>query len=159
VLQSGVPVGTGSAVALRWRAGPGPVADETVRIAGACTAPCGADDVYRVRAYETTLRAARFNNTGDQATVLVLSNPGADPIAITVHFWGPDGTLLTTHTPAGPLAPHGVLVLDTTALAPAASGSLTVAHDAPYGVLAGKAVALEPATGFAFDTPLEPRPR
>jgi hypothetical protein len=42
---------------------------------------------------------------------------------------------------------------------PSGSGSLTVAHDAPYGALAGKAVALEPATGFAFDTPLEPRPR
>jgi Calx-beta domain len=159
VLQSGVPVGTGPAVALRWRVGSSAVTDETVRIAGACSAACGADDVYRVRAYETTLRAARFNNTGDQATVLVLSNPGAEPVALAVDFWGPDGTLLATHTPAGPLAPHGVLVLNTSAIAPGASGSLTVTHDAPYGVLAGKAVALEPSTGFSFDTPLEARPR
>ena len=36
---------------------------------------------------------------------------------------------------------------------------LTVAHDAPYGRLVGKAVAIEPSTGFAFDTPVEPRPR
>ena len=28
-----------------------------------------------------------------------------------------------------------------------------------YAGLAGKAVALEPATGFSFDTPLLPRPR
>ena len=33
----------------------------------------------------------------------------------------------------------------------------TVTHDGPYGGLAGKAVALEPASGFSFDTPLEPR--
>jgi hypothetical protein len=30
-------------------------------------------------------------------------------------------------------------------------------HDAPYGALAGKGVALEPATGFAFDSPMVPR--
>jgi hypothetical protein len=32
-----------------------------------------------------------------------------------------------------------------------------VTHDGPFGGLAGKAVALEAATGFSFDTPLEPR--
>ena len=52
-----------------------------------------------------------------------------------------------------------MLVLDTAAVVPGASGSLTVAHDGPYGGLVGKAVALEPSTGFSFDTPLEPRPR
>ena len=39
------------------------------------------------------------------------------------------------------------------------SGSITIAHDGPHGALAGKAVALEPATGFAFDSPLVTRPR
>jgi hypothetical protein len=160
VLQSGTPVGAGPGVALRWMVtGTTPVTGQTVRVAGDCNAACGSDDVYRVRAYETTLRAARFNNSGDQATVLVLANPGADPVALAVHFWGPGGTLLATHTPAGPLAPHGVLVLNTSTIVPGASGSVTVAHDAGYGGLAGKTVALEPSTGFSFDTPLEPRPR
>jgi hypothetical protein len=40
-----------------------------------------------------------------------------------------------------------------------ASGSITVAHDGPYGGLAGKAVALEPGTGFSFDSPLIAKPR
>jgi hypothetical protein len=160
VLQSGTPVGAGPSVALRWMVtGTAPATDQTVRIAGDCSSPCGADDVYRIRAYETTLRAARFNNAGDQSTVLVLANPGDAPVALAVHFWGPDGTLLATHTPSGPLAPHGVLVLDTSAIVPGASGSVTIAHDAGYGGLAGKTVALEPSTGFSFDTPLEPRPR
>jgi hypothetical protein len=160
VLQSGAGVGTGSAVALRWIvSATTAVPDETVRIAGVCGTACGPDDVYRVRAYETTLRAARFNNTGGQTTVLVLSNPRDVPVALAVRFWGPDGTLLATHTPAAPLAPHAVLVLNTAGVVPGASGSLTLAHDAPYGGVAGKAVALEPSTGFSFDTPLEPRPR
>ena len=39
------------------------------------------------------------------------------------------------------------------------AGSLTVSHDGRYGALQGKAVAVESATGFTFDTPLEPRRR
>jgi hypothetical protein len=34
---------------------------------------------------------------------------------------------------------------------------MSIAHDARYGDLTGKTVALEPATGFSFDTPLVPR--
>ena len=30
---------------------------------------------------------------------------------------------------------------------------MTVSHDGRYGELAGKSVALEPATGFSFDSP------
>ena len=36
---------------------------------------------------------------------------------------------------------------------------MTLSHDGRYGELVGKAVALEPATGFSFDSPLETRPR
>lgn len=159
VLQSGTPVGTGTARSLRWHTGAAAASGERVRIAGACGVSCGADDAYRVRAYDTTLRAARFNNAGGQATVLVLQNAGDAPVAATVYLWSGAGTLLGTHEPAAPIAAHGVLVLDTSTVAPGASGSVTVAHDGGYGGLAGKAVAVEPATGLSFDTPLEPRPR
>ncbi|MET0556546.1 MAG: DUF5719 family protein [Vicinamibacteria bacterium] len=160
LVQPADAVGTGTARSLRWRvAGTASVADETVRVAGACGTACGPDDVYRIRAYETTLRAARFNNSASQTTVVVLQNTGDAPVAVDLRFWGGDGALVAAHVPAGPVPPHGVLVLDTATVAPASSGSVTVAHDAPYGVLVGKAVALEPGTGFAFDTPLEPRPR
>jgi hypothetical protein len=40
-----------------------------------------------------------------------------------------------------------------------ASGAVTIVHDAPFGALAGKAVALEPASGFSFDSPMLSRPR
>ena len=52
-----------------------------------------------------------------------------------------------------------LLVLNTATLAGGLSGSATVMHDGPYGGLVGKAVALEPATGFSFDSPLASRPR
>jgi hypothetical protein len=63
---------------MRWRNFTNPVQNEKVRVTGACAAACGTDDVYRLRVYETTLRAARFNNSGPQTTVVVLQNPGDD---------------------------------------------------------------------------------
>jgi hypothetical protein len=51
------------------------------------------------------------------------------------------------------------MVANTASLAPGQTGSVTVSHDGPYGVLQGKAVAVEPATGFSFDSPLVYRPR
>ena len=161
-VQAGVPIGTGSAVSLRWRvAGTAAVQPDVIRVTGACGDACGRDDVYRLRVYETTLRGARFSNAGAQKTVLILQNPGTVPADFAVHFWAADGTLLASYVTGAPLAPHGVVVVNTGDVpgVAGASGSVTVAHDLPYGGLVGKVLALEPATGFAFDTPLEPRPR
>jgi hypothetical protein len=59
------------------------------------------------------------------------------------------------------LDPKAVLVQNTAALVYAAgtAGSITIAHDGRYGDLSGKAVAVEPATGFTFDTALTAVPR
>jgi len=38
-------------------------------------------------------------------------------------------------------------------------GTMTVSHDGRYGGLTGKTVALEPSTGFSFDSPMVPVPR
>jgi hypothetical protein len=57
------------------------------------------------------------------------------------------------------VGPKSLAVVQATSTVPSLSGSITVAYDGRYGDLAGKAVGLEPATGFAFDTPLEPRPK
>jgi hypothetical protein len=40
-----------------------------------------------------------------------------------------------------------------------ASGSASIAHDGGWGGLAAKGVAVEPATGFTFDTPATTLPR
>jgi uncharacterized repeat protein (TIGR01451 family) len=162
VLQTSQPVGGGSSRSLRFaNATSSAIADELVRVRSQqCGSDCGADDSYRLRAWDTTLVVPRFNNAGSQITVVLLQNPTAEPVTAILYFWATDGTLLATHA-ATALPPKGVLVLMTAGI-PAlagASGSVTVVHDAPYGALAGKTVALEPATGFSFDSPMHPRPR
>jgi hypothetical protein len=56
---------------------------------------------------------------------------------------------------------HGVTVLNTGTVPALAgnSGSATIAQLGGYGALTGKAVAVEPATGFTFDTAITPAAR
>jgi hypothetical protein len=161
VLQTSTPVGTGSSRSLRWEnVVPGKVVGQHIRVrSGGCTTDCGTDDVYRIRAYETTYSIPRFNNAGSQVTVLLLQNPTPYTIIGRAYFWDGAGVLLYTH--AFTLAPKGLLGLGTSTI-PALQGkggSITVSNDGRYGELAGKAIALEPATGFSFDSPMVPRPR
>ena len=46
----------------------------------------------------------------------------------------------------------------TSTIVPGVAGSITITQNGRFGDLQGKSVALEPATGFSFDTPLEYRP-
>jgi hypothetical protein len=159
VLQVSEPVGTGSSRSLRWENTAVTVVDDQyVRVAStACSTDCGPDDVYRLRAYETTLRGPRFNNVGGQSTVVLIQNMTATQAAGRVYFRNAQGVPLAVEPFI--VQAHGLTVIATWAVGALAgqSGSLTVTHDAPYGALVGKAVSLEPATGFSFDTPLSPR--
>jgi uncharacterized repeat protein (TIGR01451 family) len=161
VLQDSMPVGPGPSRSLRWRnATSATIEDQTVRVRSAsCGTDCGPDDVYRIRAYETTCSVPRFNNSGTQVTVLVLQNPANDAVAGEIYFVAPSGTQVGVHPFS--LAPKATLVLNTATVpgVGGASGAITIAHDGRYGALSGKTVALEPATGSSFDSALEPRPR
>ena len=59
------------------------------------------------------------------------------------------------------MVPRAAFVVNTSGVPGLAGqgGTVTLSHDGPYGTLMGKAVAVEPATGFTFDTSLEPRRR
>ena len=157
VLQTSDPVGVGYSRSLRWtNASSNEINVERIHVtSGSCTTDCGADDVYRLRAYETTYAVPRFNNSGTQVTVLLLQNPTNYTITGTVYFWAAAGTAAGT-APIN-LAPKALQVLATQTVAPGTSGALTVAHTGRYGDLSGKTVALEPATGFSFDSPMIPR--
>jgi uncharacterized repeat protein (TIGR01451 family) len=161
VVQTAQPAGVGPSRSLRWEnSTSSPVTAEVVRVRSAsCTTGCGADDVYRVRAYETTYTVPRFNNSGSQVTVLLLQNPGVAAVAGHAYFWSPQGALVGTAAIA--LGPHQLAVINTAGVPGVAgqSGTITVTHDGRYGDLVGKTVALEPATGFSFDSPLGTRPR
>jgi len=143
---------------LGWRNDAGAYRDDFVRVRNAsCLASCTSDDQYRIRAYETTYAIPRFNNAGSQTTVLILQNPTDYTVQGEVWFWSVPGTLLGDQ--AFFLPAKRALVLPTASV-PGVSGqggTITVSYDGRYGDLAGKAVAVEPATGFSFDTPLVPR--
>jgi len=160
VLQTASPIALGDSVSLRWQnTTAATIVNQTLRVDGACAAGCGTDDVYRIRAFETTYRVPRFNNTGSQVTVLLLQNPSGYAVAGTVWLWNSAGSLLGSQPFV--LAARATLVLNTASVPGAAGqgGTMTVSHDGRYGDLAGKTVALEPSTGFSFDAPMVPVPR
>jgi hypothetical protein len=159
VLQSSVPIGTGSSRSLRFQNLTFLSQDgQSVRVrSNGCTTACGPEAVYRIRAYDTTYRVARFNNSGTQVSVLVLQNTSTDTINLTVWYWDAQGGAVGSQPVT--LGPTQTVALNTASVVPAAGGSITVSNDGRYGALEGKAVAVEPTTGFTFDTPLLPRPR
>jgi len=161
VLQSSVPVGVGFTRSIRWRNTTNAENNnEAIRVrSGQCTTNCGADDVYFIRGYETTYSVPRFNNFGTQVTVLLLQNPTNYTITGDIYFWDTAGTLVATQ--AFTLAAKNLSVLNTSTVpgANGVGGAVTISHDGRYGDLSAKTVALEPATGFSFDSPALPRIR
>jgi uncharacterized repeat protein (TIGR01451 family) len=159
-LQTSAPVGVGPSRVLRWANATGvPVASQLIRVTSAsCGTDCGPDDTYRVRMYDTTFSIARFNNTGTQATVLILQNPTGRAVRADVHLWHASGLRLASV--AVELAPKQTLVTNLSVIVGGnVAGSITITHDGGYGALVGKTVALELSTGLSFDSPMLPRPR
>lgn len=143
---------------LRWANNSSTAEENFVRVQGAsCGTACSANDQYRVRMYETTYSIPRFNNSASQVTVLNVASMVPFSCSASFHFYNNAGTFLGSHTNG--FTARELLVLNTSVLgfASGASGSIIVAHNCGYGGLAGKAVALEPTTGFTFDTALIPR--
>lgn len=158
VVQTGGAAVTNSfgyARALRWQnTGTTTVTDQYVRVSGgACGTACGADDVYEIRARETTINVARWNQSGSQVTVLLSQNTTNRTINATYFYYNSAGTLLQTGTASIGAKQLNVFSLGSFGTLVGSSGHLVIAHDGGYGALNVKTVALEPATGFSFDTP------
>ena len=140
---------------VRWTA----TADaaEYLRVTGDQFASLGVQP-YTVVFRDTTLLVPRWNSSGTQTTVLVLQNGQRDTITGSVHFYNAAGAVVQSVGISVP--PYGVQVLSTGSLPALAglSGSAQIAHDGGFGGLTGKAVALEPSTGFTFDTAIAPSP-
>lgn len=160
-LQSSVAVGVGFTRSIRWmNTTAAEINNQGIRVrSGQCTTDCGPDDVYVIRGYETTYSIPRFNNAGTQITVLLLQNPTNYQVQGDIYFWDAAGALAGSQPFT--LTPKQLMVLNTAAVSGAAGigGSVTIAHDGRYGDLSAKTVALEPATGFSFDSPALPRIR
>jgi len=131
---------------------------EYVRVKGATTITEGPSDVYTIRFWDTTYSVPRWNNSSGQVTVFLIQNLVQAPVTVNVDFYNAAGLQLASTGTT--LQPHGLFVFNTGTVPQLANqaGHAYVSHTAGYGGLAGKAVALEPATGFSFDTPLQPIP-
>ena len=150
----------GYSAALRWQNTAAAAETNWIRVSGAsCGTTCSNNDQYRIRMYETTYAIPRFNNSGTQITVLIVSSVATFTCSAQFNFYSPSAVFLgsTTNT----FSPRETLVLNTSSLgfAAGASGSIIVSHTCGYSGMAGKAVALEPSTGFSFDTAMVPRNR
>jgi hypothetical protein len=178
LLQLGEIIGysivTSATTTLRWETGASSVETaDYVAVAAvqppACDNLCDATAQYTIRLYETTVAVPRFNNTNCQVTVLILQNTAfGNPQGATNRI---DGHInFFSNTAPGQPPPVQVpftlfqgenLVLDSSTVPGLASvaGKILISHTGRYGQLAGKATALEPATGFTFDTPLVTMPR
>jgi uncharacterized repeat protein (TIGR01451 family) len=158
VVQGSVPYGLGPSRSLRWENTTSTTVIEEVRVRSTgCGTACDAGDVFRIRAYDTTGRIARFRNVATQLTVAHLQNPTSRDVHGTIWAWSDQGALIGSVPFA--LQPQQQARIDLTAIVPGRSGTMTVTHDAPYGALVAKVVALEPGLGFTFDTLMLPRPR
>lgn len=157
VLQQAIPAVTNSlgvTRALRWANTTSTTVRDYVRVASTfCGTTCGADDVYAIRVRETTVNVPRFNAAGTQVTVLLTQNATERAVDVTFFYWSTGGTLLQQVSTT--VAPKTLLVTNVGTIPGLVgqSGHITIAHDGGYGGLVVKTVALEPSTGFSFDTP------
>lgn len=153
ILQSSISptIAGGYSRMVAWANASPTAAIDLIRVYGAdCATTCTATTRYRIHAYETTISVPRFNNSGTQVTVLLVQNNRATTHSGTVYFWNATGALVGSSPFT--LTPKALQVFNTPTIAPGTSGSITIVHDSGYGGIAAKAVALEPATGFSFDS-------
>ena len=132
--------------------------NEYIRVSNPlCAAACLATEQYRIRLFDTTYGFPRFNNSASQFTILVIQNTSHRVVFFNAHFFDAIGALQGTYSQN--IEAFGSVVLNTSTVAGVAgkSGSIIVTNDGRYGALIGKAIALEPATGFTFDTQMVAR--
>jgi hypothetical protein len=130
-----------------------PIENEFVRVANPlCAGACLANEQYRIRLFDTTYGIPRYNNSGSQVTILVVQNTSDRTVFMNAFFLNTAGSLLYAHSQN--LTPFGTAIFNSSTIGALAgtSGSIIVQNDGRYGVLTGKAVSLEPTTGFTFDT-------
>lgn len=157
LLGTGGPIGVGYSQHLAWD-NAGTAVDTRARVHSTACPTCDTNDQYRIRFYDTTCAIARFNNSATQITIMILQNTTSGTVNGHYYLWDATGVLQNPVTNTFSIAANAGFVRNTSLDAPGVGGSVTVTNDSGYGAVAGKAVAVEPATGFTFDTALSCRP-
>lgn len=108
---------------------------------------------YAISYHESTMYCPRFNNAGSQLSVLLVQNTTAGACTVDVGFYDESGASLATFS--GSASASGMIVLPVSSI-PAlvgAKGSVQIdATSCSPTALKAKLSALEPSTGFSFDT-------
>jgi hypothetical protein len=122
----------------------------------ACGFLCSSTDQYHIHFRDTTALVPRFNNTATQLSILVLQNSASTTGSVSGVAYDEFGTVIGGFGTSLPPNSVAIINLSTTNSGSLAgkSGALKLVNTLPYGTLAGKVVAVEPGTGFTFDTPL-----
>jgi len=166
LVTDSIPLGVGyyyngdeGGAILRWLQGASTNADDFIRVQGPSVFAMGSNEQYDIEFFDTTYFAPRWNNVGAQRTVFLIQSQTGRAISGSIYFFDNAGVLL--HTQALAVPATGVQVFATASVAAllGQSGAAVLAHDGGYGALSGKAVVLDPSTGFSFDTPFTPMPR
>jgi hypothetical protein len=141
-----------------WVATSTQVSDEYIRVRGDSAFPDDADSRYTIRLWDTTYGIPRWNAANGQVTVFLIQNLTQKAVTGSIRLFSAAGALL--HEEPLALGENQLRVFNVSGVPVLVgqSGHAYVAHTAGYGGLAGKAVALEPSTGFTFDTPMQPIP-
>jgi hypothetical protein len=110
---------------------------------------------YTIVFRDTTLFCPRYNNTNGQISVLLVqaAPEGANSCSFTARFFDEAG--MAVGSQVGTLGEAELRVIPAPAVPGVANtkGSARVTHTCGLNRIKAKLVALEPATGFSFDTP------
>lgn len=127
-----------------------------VRVKGNANTPASAR--YSIVFTETTLYCPRYNNSGSQVSVLIVQNVSGGACQVAANFFDEAGSVVGSQSQN--IAASALWVLPTASVPNVAGtkGSIQIGNAfCSPSALKAKAVALEPATGFSFDTPCERR--
>ena len=143
--------------ALRWihvDAG----SEQRINVTGAASDTAGA--FYEIMFRETTLFCPRFNNPHGQVSELLVpraANERGELCAGTAYFLNEDQAVVGTQSLLIGADDINVYALPGVMGLANQKGGAQIAHTCGTGGLKAKLVALEPATGFSFDTVCAPR--
>jgi hypothetical protein len=146
--------GTGTSLVARWMA----TADQRdwIRVRGDQVATLTANDQYDIELLDTTYFVPRWNQSGSQTTVFLVQNTSPAAVTGNIRFYDTAGALLHTEPLTVPRNGLRVFPVGSVPALVGQGGSAAIVHTGGFGALAGKAVALEPSTGFTFDTLIVP---
>jgi hypothetical protein len=121
-----------------------------VRVKGGAGSTAGAK--YSILFSESTMYCSRYNNSGTQISVVIIQNTTNSSCGMFVSFLDETGAFVAGTNATTPAAGMAVIAAGTIPNVAGTKGSVQILPNCSPSALKAKVVALEPATGFSFDT-------